>query len=111
MSSINGGGAQGGQGGGGAAGGPTKGAGRSPAPARTLPQFRVLLHNDDVNELRYVVRTIIELTRMDSGRAMQVTVTAHTTGVALVLHAHRERAELYREQFAARGLKVTIEPA
>lgn len=90
--------------------------GRAPArrpapPARALPQFRVLLHNDDINELRYVVRTIIELTRMDSGRAMQVSRTAHTSGIALVLLAHKERAELYREQFAGRGLKVSIEPA
>lgn len=119
MSSTNGGGAQGGQSGSGAAGGstggaagrPVKGAARPISPARALPQFRVLLHNDDVNELRYVVRTLIELTRMDSGRAMQVTVTAHTSGVALVLHTHRERAELYREQFAGRGLKVSVEPA
>lgn len=112
MSSTNGGGVQGGQGGSGAAGGARREArGRSAAAARELPRYRVLLHNDDVNELRYVVRTIIELTRMDSGRAMQVTVTAHTSGVALVLHTHRERAELYREQFAGRGLRVTIEPA
>ncbi|MBX3402923.1 MAG: ATP-dependent Clp protease adaptor ClpS [Phycisphaeraceae bacterium] len=122
MSSTNGGSAQGGQSGSGAAGGakgeaagakggPMKGTARPSAPMRALPQFRVLLHNDDVNELRYVVRTIIELTRMDSGRAMQVTVTAHTSGVALVLHTHRERAELYREQFAGRGLRVSVEPA
>ena len=85
MSSTNGGSAQGGQSGsgatGGAAGGPQKGTAKPSAPMRALPQFRVLLHNDDVNELRYVVRTIIELTRMDSGRAMQVTVTAHTSGM------------------------------
>lgn len=48
---------------------------------------------------------------MDSGRAMQVSRTAHTSGIALVLLAHKERAELYREQFAGRGLKVSIEPA
>jgi ATP-dependent Clp protease adapter protein ClpS len=36
---------------------------------------------------------------------------AHTTGVALVLTTHRERAELYQEQFKSRRLTVTIEPA
>lgn len=76
-----------------------------------LPPFRVLLHNDDLNEMRYVVRTIMELTRFDSGRAMKIMMTAHTTGAALVLVTHKERAELFRDQFASKRLKATIEPA
>ena len=36
----------------------------SPAPPRVdrLPQFRVLLHNDAVNEMMYVVETLVDLT-------------------------------------------------
>jgi len=64
-----------------------------------------------MNEMRYVVRTIIELTRLDSRRAMEIMNTAHTKGAALVLITHRERAELFRDQFATKRLKVTIEPA
>ena len=33
------------------------------------------------------------------------------TGVALLLTTHKERAELYQEQFQSKGLTVTIEPA
>jgi ATP-dependent Clp protease adaptor protein ClpS len=33
------------------------------------------------------------------------------SGVALVLVTHKERAELYVEQFASKRLTVTIEPA
>jgi ATP-dependent Clp protease adapter protein ClpS len=35
---------------------------------------------------------------------------AHTTGVSLVLVTHKERAELYEEQFRSVLLTVTIEP-
>ena len=79
-------------------------------PARKLPGFRVLLHNDDINEMGYVVRTIVMLAHLDPSSAFQVMMAAHNGGVALVLVTHKERAELFREQFASRGLKVTIEP-
>jgi len=36
---------------------------------------------------------------------------AHKTGVALLLVTHKERAELYAEQFATFKITVTIEPA
>ena len=38
-------------------------------------------------------------------------VEADDTGVALILTTHKERAELYQEQFTSKGLVVTIEPA
>lgn len=84
-----------------------------PAPPRvdSLPPFRVLLHNDDVNNEVHVVETLIDLTPLNVRRAMAVMVEAHTTGVALVLVTHRERAELYVDQFRTKNLTVTIEPA
>jgi ATP-dependent Clp protease adaptor protein ClpS len=85
---------------------------RRPAPveSRTLPQYRVLLHNDDHTDELFVVRTIVELTPLSAPLARDVMITAHTGGVAEVLVTHRERAELYQEQFASKGLSVTIEP-
>lgn len=84
-----------------------------PAPPKVdqLPPFRVLLHNDDVNELGYVVRTIMELTPLDKVRSTEVTLEAHSRGVALVLVTHKERAELYQQQFKSKMLTSTIEPA
>jgi ATP-dependent Clp protease adaptor protein ClpS len=83
------------------------------APPRTdqLPPFRVLLHNDDVNEELYVVKTLLELTPLDKTKAVHVMLEAHTTGVSLVLVTHKERAELYQEQFKSKNLTATIEPA
>ncbi|MDX2147380.1 MAG: ATP-dependent Clp protease adaptor ClpS [Planctomycetota bacterium] len=80
-------------------------------PPKLLPPFRVLLHNDDINEFGYVTRTVIELAALPPAKARLVTMEAHTQGVALLLVTHQERAELYREQFASKGLIVTIEPA
>jgi ATP-dependent Clp protease adaptor protein ClpS len=79
-------------------------------PPQPLPQFKVLLHNDDVNDVLYVVGTIVELTPLDVDQAKQRTIEADKTGVALLLITHKERAELYQEQFTSKQLTVTIEP-
>lgn len=83
----------------------------SPPRMDQLPPFRVLLHNDDINEIRYVLETVVELTPLNQDQAAVATVEAHRTGVSLLLVTHKERAELYREQFESKFLTVTIEPA
>ncbi len=76
-----------------------------------LPPYRVLLHNDDHNDRMYVVETIVDLTPLNIKHAATVMLEAHNTGTALLLVTHRERAELYVEQFQSRNLTVTIETA
>jgi ATP-dependent Clp protease adaptor protein ClpS len=76
-----------------------------------LPPWKVLLHNDDKNDIIFVMVTIIELTPLNEQDAKQRTLEAHENGVALLLTTHKERAELYRDQFQSKGLTVTIEPA
>lgn len=80
-------------------------------PPQMLPPWKVLLHNDDKNELGFVVKTIVELTSLNETAAKQCTTEAHETGVALLLTTHKERAELYKDQFDSKGLTVSIEPA
>ena len=80
-------------------------------PPSFLPPWKVLLHNDDKNAMDFVVMTIVELTALKTQEAELRTVEAHKTGVALLLVTHKERAELYQEQFQSKGLVVTIEPA
>jgi ATP-dependent Clp protease adaptor protein ClpS len=82
----------------------------SKKPPQLLPPWKVLLHNDDKNVMEFVVTTIIELTPLKEQEAVQRTVEAHKTGLALLLVTHKERAELYQEQFTSKGLIVTIEP-
>lgn len=80
-------------------------------PPQPLPPWKVLLHNDDHNDMDYVVTTITSLTTLNEQDAEIRTIEAHKTGVALLLTTHKERAELYRDQFGSKGLTVTIEPA
>jgi ATP-dependent Clp protease adaptor protein ClpS len=80
-----------------------------PTP-RTLPPFRVILHNDDVNSFEHVILTIVTLTPLNEQDAITRTLEAHKTGCALLLVTHKERAELYVDQFRSASLTVTIEP-
>lgn len=80
-------------------------------PPQPLPPWKVLLHNDDKNDMGFVVETIVSLTPLNEQAAVLRMAEAHKTGVALLLTTHKERAELYRDQFQSKGLTVTIEPA
>lgn len=80
-------------------------------PPQPLPPWKVLLHNDQVNDMLYVAVTIMELTPLNEGEAIARMKEAHKSGVALLLTTHKERAELYQEQFTSKGLTVTIEAA
>ena len=80
-----------------------------PPKPRPLPPWKVLLHNDDVNEVLFVVETIVELTPLSQPAATQRVIEAHHSGVSLLLTTHLERAELYKDQFTSKGLTVTIE--
>jgi ATP-dependent Clp protease adapter protein ClpS len=80
-------------------------------PPQLLPPWKVLLHNDDKNDILFVVSTVMQLTSLNQQDAEQRTIEAHKTGVALLLTTHKERAELYKDQFESKGLTVTIEPA
>jgi ATP-dependent Clp protease adaptor protein ClpS len=80
-------------------------------PPQMLPPWKVLLHNDDKNSRDFVVDSIVELTPLNKQDAELRMKEADDTGVALLLTTHKERAELYKDQFESKGLTVTIEPA
>jgi ATP-dependent Clp protease adaptor protein ClpS len=82
-----------------------------PKPPKQMPPWKVLLHNDDVNAMDFVVNTIVELTPLDRDEAILRMREAHDEKLALLLVTHQERAELYKDQFQTKGLTVTIEPA
>ena len=80
------------------------------------PMHRVLIHNDDVTPMDFVLYVLGEVFHLDHSRAHAVMMEAHTTGVALVVVEPFERAELHVEQSRSlsrpRGfpLTFTIEP-
>ena len=83
----------------------------APPQRKPMPGWAVLLHNDDVSDFSLVTRSVVEFARLTVSDAVERTVEAHESGVALLMVTHRERAELIQEQFQTRGLTVTIEPA
>ena len=94
---------------------PKKKGKSAPAPRKnppgTLPPWKVLLHNDDVNTIEDVVKTIVQLVHLSEQDAESRTKEAHRAGVALLTVTHKERAELFQEQFTSKSMTVTIEPA
>ncbi len=76
-----------------------------------MPPFRVLLHNDDHNEMGFVVRTLREIASLEVERAVLVMKETHEQGVGLVTVTHKERAELFVEQFTSKGLRASCEAA
>jgi len=90
---------------------PVKIPARPTKKPETLPPYKVLLHNDDVNTFEHVIASVLKLTALSTQDALLRTLEAHESGVALLLVTHRERAELYIEQFATFQITVSVEPA
>jgi ATP-dependent Clp protease adapter protein ClpS len=80
------------------------------AAPRSLPRFKLILHHNDALELMFIVRTVMELTRLCRAEATHKMWEAYHCGRSVLLVTYKERAELYAEQFAERGLTVSIEP-
>jgi ATP-dependent Clp protease adaptor protein ClpS len=79
---------------------------------KLLPPYHVLLHNDDVNSMDHVVRSLLRsVPRLSRADAIRIMLEAHLTGVALVTTCPLELAELYRDRLQSCGLTATIEPA
>ena len=82
----------------------------NPSSSVRLPRTRcrVVLVNPG-KELVFVMRAIMDLTRYARAEATQRMWEAHHAGRSTLLVTHFERAELYQEQFAERGLTVALE--
>ena len=75
------------------------------------PRYRVLLHNDPVNTMEYVIATLRQVVpQLSEQDAMAVMLEAHNTGVGLVIVCDLEPAEFYSESLKSKGLTSTIEP-
>jgi ATP-dependent Clp protease adaptor protein ClpS len=75
------------------------------------PRYKVLLHNDPVNSMEYVVTTLRQVVpSLSEQDAIAVMLEAHNTGVGLVIVCDLEPAEFYCETLKAKGLTSTLEP-
>ncbi len=77
---------------------------------QVLPPWRVILHNDDVNEMMYVVQSLMKtVPALSTQRATEIMFEAHEHGKATVTTCPLELAELYRDRLEGFGLTATIE--
>ena len=75
------------------------------------PRYKVLLHNDPINSMDYVVKTLREVVpQLSEQDAMSVMLETHNNGIGLVITCDLEPAEFYCESLKSRGLTSTIEP-
>lgn len=105
-------------------------AGQSPAPVapatlpreaidekvRLAPRYRVLIHNDDVTPMDFVVDVLAAIFRKPFEDAVRIMSEAHHAGVALVDVLPLEEAEFRMEQARSKArtakfpLAFTCEP-
>ena len=79
--------------------------------AKLLPPYKVLLFNDDYHDMDYVVAALLHvINHLTSPEAIEIMLTAHLTGSAVVAVCPKERAEYYQEALLSYGLTATIEP-
>lgn len=74
-----------------------------------MPRYKVLLHNDDKNDMIHVMLTLMHIFHFLNDKAGQIMLEAHKTGVALCVIEPLEIAELRRDQLIACSLVSTIE--
>ena len=77
---------------------------------RSLPRYKVVLHRNPSLDLMFVVRSVMELTRYMRAEATYKMWESYHNGRSILLSTWLERAELYVEQFADKGLVTSIEP-
>ncbi|HYF51269.1 MAG TPA: ATP-dependent Clp protease adaptor ClpS [Planctomycetota bacterium] len=65
---------------------------------RLTPRYKVLIHNDDVTPMEFVVKVLQEIFKKSLFESTQIMLKAHFTGVALVTVLPLEEAELRIEQ-------------
>jgi ATP-dependent Clp protease adaptor protein ClpS len=79
--------------------------------ARILPPYKVILFNDDYNEMEYVVAVLMySVSNLSQQEAERIMLTAHLHGSAVVVVCPKETAEYYQERLLSYGLTATIEP-
>ena len=87
---------------------------------KILPPYGVILHNDDVNTMEFVVHVLQKVFGYDLTKAAILMLEVHHAGCSLVFSGSLEHAELKAEQIhsccpdpnrpGAPPLGVTVEP-
>lgn len=77
--------------------------------AADMPRYKVLIHNDDINSMDHVVKTLMRVFKFERAVSERIMLKAHHSGVALCTVEPLEQAELHRDQLISYSLVSTIE--
>lgn len=79
--------------------------------AKLLPPYKVIVHNDDYNEMNYVIFALMQaVNTLTAPEAERIMLTAHIMGRAIVTVCPKEVAEYYQERLSGYNLTASIEP-
>ena len=76
---------------------------------KNSPLYKVILHDDPVNTIEFVVKAVHHVMGYSRERSIKITMEVHTTGSSVVTVCDFEPAEHYCESFKSLGLTSTIE--
>ncbi len=77
-----------------------------------LPLYMVILHNDPVHPMDYVVQALLKsVPSLTAEDAASIMLKAHNEGRAVVIVCPLEPAELYRDRIRSFSLVCSIEQA
>ena len=75
-----------------------------------IPLYKVLLHNDDVNSMDHVIKSLMRVFQFKQDVCGRIMIEAHNNGMALCIVEPLEQAEHHRDRLLSFSLIVTIEP-
>lgn len=73
------------------------------------PGWEVIVWNDPVNTMTYVVYVFMKVLRFDAGRAQRHMLEVHREGRSCVAREGREKAEFLQQQILLHGLQCTLQ--
>ncbi len=78
---------------------------------KLCPPYKVILHNDDHHSMDYVIVALVKsVPSLNEEDALEIMMTAHNEGTAVVVVVPQETAEFYQERILSFSLGCTIEP-
>jgi len=83
---------------------------RTERTVKVYDNYKVLLHNDDRNEIDHVIVSVVKsVPQLSKQEAQNITMEAHSAGVAIVIACPLEHAEMYVDRLKSFGLVSSLE--
>ena len=75
----------------------------------TEENYKLLIWNDDVNDMLYVILALYEVCKLNNEESMRIMLEAHTKGKAVVKSGTLEEMNAMKIGLNDRGIEATVE--